>query len=346
MGHKMKLLVLLSILSLFLFSCSPAPSPMVAFSGNTMGTVYNVKYVNIEDANSQLDPIKMQKDIDTLLIEINQLMSTYITDSELSLLNKTQAGVAFSISPQTQYVLEEAIRLQQLSKGMLDITIGPIVNLWGFGPNARPDIVPSPERLRDTMAYVGIDKFTLSNQQVTKAHKDVYIDLSTIAKGYGVDAIAELLQSNGITNYLVDIGGEMRVAGKKQNGVDWMIAIEKPVTNERSAQKILVIGDNAIATSGDYRNYFEENGVRYSHLIDPKTGFPIHHNLVSVSVVSAKSIEADGLATALIVMGPEDGIKLAEENNIAAFFIIKEGDEFVEYQTQAFTNTVEVKQFN
>ena len=338
--------ILILLACLCLFSCNRASEPMVSFSGSTMGTVYNVKYVNKAQASAKLSPQDMQKEVEALLVEINQLMSTYIPDSELSLLNQAEAGLSFPISAETKYVIQEAIKLHTLSNGMLDITIGPLVNLWGFGPENRPDVVPTDRQLQDTMNFVGIDKFVLSDNRVNKRHDKVYIDLSTIAKGYGVDAIAELLTSQGVSNYLVDIGGEMRVAGSKLNQEDWLIAIEKPVTGARSVQKILSIGDNAIATSGDYSNYFEESGVRYSHLINPKTGFPIQHNLVSVSVVASKSIEADGLATALIVMGAKDGIAMAEQNDIAALFITKEGDEFVEYQTPAFEQRVTIKEFN
>lgn len=338
----MKHLIFLFILPIFLWSCSPALQPMVSLTGKTMGTTYNVKYVNTGDSSTSLPPQQMQQLIDELLLSINQLMSTYIPDSELSLLNKAAANVPFPISPETEYVLKEALRLNELSLGMLDITVGPLVNLWGFGPSQRPNKMPSEKQLQETLAYVGLDQFSLVDKAVIKHHPNVYIDLSTIAKGYAVDEIARLLATQGLSNYLVEIGGEMRLAGTKMNQENWLVAIEKPLTGERAVQRIVSIGDNAIATSGDYRNYFEENGVRYSHLINPKTGYPIQHNLVAVTVVASESIEADGLATALIVMGSELGIKLAEDRAIAALFIIKEGDQFTEYQSSAFKLLVEV----
>lgn len=338
----MKNIVTTILLCVLLLSCSSPETPLISLSGKTMGTTYSVKYVNSDGATTSLSPKQVQDKIELLLANINQLMSTYIPDSELSMLNKVQAGVSFPISAETEFVLREALKLNRLSQGMLDITIGPIVNLWGFGPTKRPNKIPSQTLLDETLAYVGVNQFTLTNSEVVKHHQNVYIDLSTIAKGYAVDRIADLLMQNSLSNYLVEIGGEMRVAGTKANQEKWIIAIEKPISGERAIQQIISIGDNAIATSGDYRNYYEENGVRYSHLINPKTAYPIQHNLVAVTVVSPTSIAADGLATALIIMGSEQGIKLAESQSIAALFITKVGNEFVEYQTKSFKNQVEV----
>jgi thiamine biosynthesis lipoprotein len=325
-----------------LWSCGERKPPIVSLKGATMGTTYNIKYINVDSASTTLTSAQMQTQIDNLLVDINLLMSTYIPDSELSRLNASSANVAFPISPETEYVIQEALKLNRLSDGILDITVGPLVNLWGFGPNKRPNKMPSDDRLAEIRSYVGIDKFSLENSTITKTNANVYLDLSTIAKGYAVDEIAKLLSSQGLANYLVEIGGEMRLAGTKINQEKWLVAIEKPKVGARSLQQIISIGDNAIATSGDYRNYFEEEGVRYSHLINPKTGYPIKHNLVAVTVVAPQCIEADGLATALIVMGAERGIKLAEDNNIAALFITKEGEQFVEYQSTEFVSLVEV----
>ena len=325
---------------LALSACAEKPLPLVSLAGKTMGTTYSVKYV--AGPQQALTSEQMQTEIDSLLVNINQLMSTYIPDSELSLLNQAPAHTPIQLSPETSHVLEEAIRLHKLSQGMLDVTVGPLVNLWGFGPDAKPDITPTKEQLQAIRPFVGIDKFTYQNNQIIKLNDKVYIDLSTVAKGYAVDRIAEFLSSNGINHYLVEIGGEMRVAGTKPNAENWYIAIEKPISGERAIQRIITIGDNAIASSGDYRNYYEENGIRYSHLIDPKTGWPIQHKLVAVTVIAKTSLEADGLATALIVMGAENGIALAEENDIAALFITKKDGEFIEYQSTQFQQQVTV----
>ncbi|MDT0596552.1 FAD:protein FMN transferase [Glaciecola petra] len=331
---------------LLLSSCDNADktAKLVTLNGLTMGTTYEVKYVEPVGSQAQFGSMQLHSKIDELLININQLMSTYIADSELSLLNQAPADITFPISEQTNYVIQEAQKLNVLSEGMLDITVGPLVNLWGFGPSAKPEKVPTSEQLSKVSQFVGIDKFRLENRGVTKSHENVYIDLSTIAKGYGVDAIAELLESFGINNYLVEIGGELRVSGYKSVGQDWLIAIEKPISDKRAVQRIISIGDGALASSGDYRRYYEEDGIRYSHLIDPKTGYPIQHKLVAVTVVSDKSIHADGLATALIVMGKEKGMELANKEGIAALFITKEMNEFVEYQSEVYASRVKTIQ--
>ena len=329
---------LFPFLLLFITSCSQNQAVEIAISGKTMGTTYNVKLVQAKD--QVIDIRALQSEIDAALVQVNALMSTYDSSSELSQLNRADAGQAFAISAQTELVLTEAIRLHTLSQGSLDVTVGPLVNLWGFGPDKRPEIIPSQQQLNEISDYIGIDKFQLSAGVVTKLHPKVYIDLSTIAKGYGVDVVADIIEQQMIGNYLVEIGGEMRVAGIKHNGKDWRIAIEKPVTGERAVQKIISIGNNAVATSGDYRNYFEQDGVRYSHLIEPTTGMPITHNLVSVTVVHPSSMTADGLATALNVMGTEKAKAAALRHNLAVFMIMKEGDAFVEYASPAFIKDI------
>ncbi|WP_431307760.1 FAD:protein FMN transferase [Agaribacter marinus] len=323
-----------------LVACTSNTPKYYVVSGPTMGTTYNIKFMLSETSAERTSPHELRNDVDDLLVDINNLMSTYISESELSKLNDAPAGVPFRISAETQYVLSEAIKIGQLSNGMLDVTVGPVVNLWGFGPTKRPDKVPSQEKLNMIAPYVGLDKFKINNGNVVKSHPEVYIDLSTIAKGYAVDRVAELIESKGIRNYLVEIGGEMRVSGKKAGEKDWLIAVEKPVTNERAIQRVFSIGDNAVATSGDYRNYYEHDGIRYSHLIDPNTFSPIQHKVVSVTVVDKLSLRADGWSTALIVMGMEKGFALAEELELAALFIVKDGDEFIEYPTSKFTERV------
>lgn len=335
---------LLLILSILMLSACTEPSHKIqALTGKTMGTTYNIKIVQ-ENSASAVDISKLQVEIDQRLLDINQLMSTYIPDSELSLLNKAPANTPFLISAQTATVIREAMRIGQLSDGALDITVGPLVNLWGFGPNQRPDMVPTADQIDSVRAVVGLDKFVINGNTIIKQDDSVYLDLSTIAKGYAVDELASMLSNRGIDNYLVEIGGEMRASGNKPGDQDWLVAIEKPITSERTVQRIVALGNNAIATSGDYRNYFEEDGIRFSHLIDPKTAAPIDHNLVAVSVIAPSCIEADGLATALIVMGAKKGKVLAEQAQISALFITKEGNEFVEYRSTSFERLVKVVQ--
>lgn len=323
--------LILLFLPFLIWSCSNAPSE-VHLTGPTMGTSYNVKFWS----ESEVDAAALQTKIDLELARVNKLMSTYDPKSELSLFNQSDSVEVYPLSADTLKVMKEAIRIGGLSNGYLDITVGPLVNLWGFGPQAKPEKVPDQQTIDRAKRKTGLDKLRVLDGGVQKSHTNMYVDLSTIAKGFGVDQVAEIVEQAGISNYLVEIGGEMRVAGLKATGVQWRIAIEKPVTQERVAQKVIQIGNNAIATSGDYRNYYEENGKRYSHLIDPKTGYPIQHNLVSVTVIHPSSMVADGFATALNVMGKETGLQMALQNNLAVMLITKENGEFKEYTTPEF----------
>ncbi len=305
----------------------------VLLNGRTMGTTYNVKVVSTPKIITE---IQLQEKIDQLLRQVNQEMSTYIPTSELSLFNKNPSTEPIEISVGLQSVMAESIRLGQLSNGKLDITVGPLVNLWGFGPEQRPETVPSDELLSTTRKRVGLQHLTLQGNQLRKAIPDLYVDLSTTAKGYGVDKVAELIEANGFENYLVEIGGEMRLKGFKASGELWHVAIEKPISEQRSVQQIIVPKDNAVATSGDYRNYFEADGMRFSHIIDPDTGKPINHKLVSVTVIHPSSMTADGLSTTLMVMGEEAAFKFATDNDIAAYIISKTDDGYKEQVTEKF----------
>ena len=265
--------------------------------GKTMGTTYNIKLIG-----ENLDVVTLQQGIDQQLKQLNQEMSTYITDSELSKFNQSTSMEGVEISAGLSRVVKEAIRLGKLSHGALDVTVGPLVNLWGFGPEYRPETVPSDEVLAATKARVGLDKLVFEEGKLSKTIPNLYVDLSTIAKGYGVDLVAEFIEANGINNYLVEIGGEMRLKGFKHTGELWHVAIEKPLSTERAVHQLIIPKDNAVATSGDYRIYFEADGQRFSHIIDPETGKPISHKLVSVTVIHPSSMTADGLSTAMMVM--------------------------------------------
>lgn len=307
-------------------------------TGYTMGPiVYTVKLVASEE---QVKESNLAKQVDDLLIKINAQMSTYDKYSELSKFNQYQGSEPRQTSKELAQVLGESIRLAQLTDGTLDVTVGPLVNLWSFGPENRTEQVPSKDLIAQTKQHIGIEKITLDSGMLSKSDPKVYVDLSAIAKGFAVDKVAELLEANGYHNYLVDIGGEMRLQGIKTNGEQWRIAVEKPISGERTVQKVIIPGDNAVATSGDYRNYFEENGIRYSHTIDPQSGWPISHKLVSVTVVHPSSMTADGLATAIEVMGPEKGFEFAKANQLAVYLISKSESGFTEYSTDQFKQLI------
>ena len=329
--------LVLSLLAIMLTACFPAKDPLgkqeFHLQGRTMGTTYNIKVVGQE---GEYDLSALQQSIDKALVQVNDEMSTYQKDSELSLFNQSTGEQPVSVSSGLRQVVAEAIRLGEMTNGMLDITVGPLVNLWGFGPDFHPERVPTAEEQMNARARIGLDKVVLSTEGLSKTQSDIYIDLSTIAKGWGVDVVATLLEEKGINHYLVEIGGEMRLKGFKSDGTLWHIAVEKPITNERSVHQIIVPKDNAVATSGDYRNYIEVEGKRYSHIINPATGMPIDHRLVSVTVIHPSSMTADGLSTSIMVMGPEQGLAFAKEHELAVMMIVKTDDGFEEINTVKF----------
>lgn len=316
----------------FFVSCSHAPQ-QIAVSGETMGTTYNIRYVS---ANPRHEPEAIKERVDAVLEQINSQMSTYDPNSELSRFNQRQTTEPVVVSRSLETVVRRALEIAEETDGLLDVTVGPLVNLWSFGPQLRPEVIPTAEELANAQAATGYQHLSVENHQLQKNIPELYVDLSTIAKGYGVDRVARLLEQMEIQNYLVEIGGEMRMKGVKPGDKPWRIAIEKPDNTQRAAQRILEPGNSAIATSGDYRNYFEEDGVRYSHIIDPRTGKPIQHNLVSVTVLAETCMDADAYATALTVMGPEQALAFAEKKGLAVLLIVRENGDFKEYTSTAF----------
>lgn len=314
----------------------PAEDRLIWLTGETMGTGYSVKIVALPVS---IDPAVLDRDIAKLLSEVNDLMSTYQADSELSRFNRNRSTDWIAVSAELVEVLEEAEKISRLSGGAFDVTVGPLVNLWGFGPSWDTDKIPPAQAVGAERERVNFKRLQIRRTPpaLRKERGDIYVDLSAIAKGYGVDRIADFLEARGIRNYLVDIGGEERIKGHGPRGGPWRIAIEQPLAGKREVQRIFELDSHGVATSGDYRNYFERDGKRYSHSIDPRTGRPITHKLASVTVVSATAMRADALATALLVLGPEEGFRLAEREQIAALFMIKTLKGFMEKSTASFT---------
>ncbi|GAA5214332.1 FAD:protein FMN transferase [Corallincola platygyrae] len=322
-------------LAFFISGCNPEPNAKdaIRLTGSTMGTFYHITLVS----EQPVDPVSLQAKIDQRLELVNDQMSTYRPDSEISQFNRQASTDPYTVSVETAAVFQEALRLGALTHGALDVTVGPLVNLWGFGPQARPEEIPTDKEIAQAKSLTGFQRLhVVSDTQVQKELPNLYVDLSSIAKGHGVDAVAELLEVEGINNYLVEIGGELRTRGVNAHGMPWRIAVEKPDTQERAVQRIIQPGAHAVATSGDYRNYFEDNGVRYSHTIDPQTGAPINHRLVSVTVVAESCMTADGLATALMVMGPEESRDFAELHKLPVLMIVKTDEGFMEYTSPQF----------
>ncbi len=319
---------------LFLTFCNETPkSQLVAISGRTMGTIYSIKYIN----NSEKDVEEVKADITRLLKTVNSQMSTYISSSELSKFNSLRDTSWFPVSYDLAFVFIKSLEICKLSNGALDITVGPIVNLWGFGPDNKPTAIPSDSAINQALKSVGWHNIevSLDPPRVKKKLPEIYCDLSSTAKGFGVDKVSGYLSSLGIDNYLVEIGGELRANGKKSNGEKWRVGIAKPDYNS-TVQEIITLSNSAMATSGDYWNYFEENGKRYSHTIDPTTGRPITHKLASITVIAETCLIADALATAIDVMGDKKGYQFALDNNLPAYFIIRKNEDFIVNYTDNF----------
>ncbi len=292
-----------------------------------MGTTFTVKIAGPEQAADRL--AKIESAIQDELNAVDSKMSTYRDDSELSRFNDTTATEPFAVSPETFEVFRHAQQISAETAGAFDITVGPLVNLWGFGPGGRaawasPASVPSPEEIERIKLQIGWDKIKLDEAAVTvsKLAPELSCDLSAIAKGYAVDRVSDALSQLGINEHMVEIGGEIRARGKNVQGSVWRIGIESPQDGASAIQRLLPIENAALATSGDYRNFFESEGVRYSHTIDTHTGMPVRHHLASISVVDNLCVRADGYATALMVMGETAGYRFATENELPAFFLI------------------------
>ena len=301
-----------------------APARSVKLAGNTMGTTWQIKIADALLSHAQREALTGA--VETHLAEINDTMSTYIESSELSRFNKNPSTSPVPVSAQLFEVIQLAHTVSETSGGAFDVTVGPLVNAWGFGP--QKENLPSASRLKELRARVGYRMLSLNPAApaLTKARGDLYVDLSAIAKGYAVDQLSALLHQRGFPNHMVEIGGELRVSGVNTTRGPWRLAIERPSTDARNIQEVIALSSGALATSGDYRNYIEREGKRYSHTIDPRIGAPVSHHLASVSVIATDCARADAYATALNVLGEKEGYDLAVAQNIAAFFIIREPD--------------------
>ncbi len=329
------------VIACLISACSPLKN--MTLTGATMGTIWTVKVI---DVSTQVNEENMQTGIQSIVDLVNKRMSTYQPDSELSRFNREDSGVWFNISKDTWSVIRQGLSTSQLSSGSFDMTVGPLVNLWGFGPDASMNNLPAPDDIAEALSRVGYEALKLSDGEPYEVLKEsnIYLDLSAIAKGFAVDQVADYLEDLGVNNYMVEIGGELRLKGYNKRGTGWRIAVESPLLNQRMVQRTLLTGDMAIATSGDYRNYFEAGDVRYSHTIDPVSGYPISHNLASVTVVTPKAMVADSLATAFMVMGAAPSLALAQRENIAVLFIVKGQVRFEELYSDALKPFLEEPQ--
>lgn len=305
------------------------------FSGPVMGTGYRIDAVGVP---ASVDREDLKTDVVGAMELVNRQMSTYLQDSELSRFNRYEGVDWFPVSPDLVRVVDAARRVSEWSGGAFDVTVGPLVNLWGFGPARDDYMVPRVTDIDREKQRVDYRQLATryNPPALRKLRSDLYVDLSAIAKGYAVDRVCDALRRWGVHAYLVDIGGDLRMAGHSERGEPWSIAVEKPAPGERSVQELLHLTNRALATSGDYRNYYERDGKRYSHTIDPRTGRPIEHRLASVSVAAASAMEADALATAMMVLGPEQAHALAQRLHTGVYMVIRQEDGFQVQYTREF----------
>lgn len=285
----------------------------VVFSGNTMGTSYRVVYLDESGRD-------FQSGIDSLLLVFNQSLSTYIPDSEISRFNNGDSLVYES--PFFYPVLKSSNEIFELTDGAFDPTVGPLVNLWGFGPGG-PQLKDSVN-IDQLVKLIGFNNIIYDQTSVKKKIPGIKLDFSANAKGYGVDLIAHFLHSKGIENYLVEIGGELVAKGVNEKGEIWKVGVSRPEEqgNADELYSIIALDNSAMATSGNYRNYYELDGLKVSHTIDPATGRPVRHGLLSATVVAQDCMTADALATALMVMGTEKAIQLQQKQGDFEIFLI------------------------
>ena len=335
------------LLAISLASCTPPPRTET-LSGQTMGTTYSIRIVRATLTARELQAL--QESIDSTLDEVNRQMSTYRPDSEISRFNQAQARTSIAISADFGHVVRRALELAEATGGAFDPTVGALVNLWGFGPDGRISRSPAPEEVDAVRGTVGYRHLSLENgNRLSKEIDGLKLDLGAIAKGFGVDQVAALLRKNNLRDFIVEIGGETLAEGTNAQGEPWRVGVLRPDFTGSELQGVArLTGGKAIATSGNYRNFFrDENGVLQAHIIDPRTAAPAQRAVASVSVWAHDCLTADGLATALVVLGPEEGLNLLQSRfpGVEALFILSRAEnQFEELSTPGFSAALHYEQ--
>lgn len=312
-------------MALMLAACKPEPVTL-QIEGETMGTTYHVVAM---DRDARLKPDEVKTAIETVLARVNMQMSNWDPNSEVSRFDARQDTAPVEISPELARVMAAAAEVHRLSGGQFDVTLGPLIELWGFGVRTPETPHPSDTSIAEAMTLVGQDKVLVLDAEsspptLAKTVPGAKVYLAAIAKGYGVDVVGEALHDMGLSDYMVEIGGELVTAGANPEGQPWKIGIERPDGGRRNVQEVVSLSGLGMATSGDYRNYFEQDGVRYSHIIDADTGRPVTHSTASVTVLADSSMMADAWATALLALGQERGLPIAEAQGLAVLFIARD----------------------
>ncbi len=330
----MRTLLLIITIGLILIISSCKKAEFASFNGLAQGTTYSIVY----ESSKNHSPDSLQYEVEKILHNFDMSLSLYIDSSVLSRVNRNED---VTVDTFFEEVFRKSAVISEMTDGAFDVTVGPLVRAWGFGPDDKRTF--SEQKLDSLMNLVGMDKVSLSNGKVVKADKGINLDFNAIAQGYSVDVVSSYFNDLGIENYLVEIGGEVRARGTK-NGNMWRIGIDKPEDNNfipgQTLEAIIKISDKSLATSGNYRRFYVEDGIKYSHTIDPKTGHPAKNRLLSSTIIADDCATADGIATACMVMGHEKSIEFIQANPQFEAFFVFSGDDG-NYQTWISENLKE-----
>ncbi len=327
------------VFALILCGCdnsSPRGEQQTVLEGKTMGTSWRVSTPATTPEQAKILTTKIQ----AMLDGDDQLLSTWKPDSALMRFNLATSPEPWPVSEAMADIVTVALRVGAKTDGAMDITVGPLVNLWGFGPDKQPVKTPTQADIDAAKARTGLQHLKVINQAdrqyLQKDLPDLFVDLSTVGEGYAADHLAQLMEREGIARYLVSVGGALVSRGMNAQGAPWRVAIQKPTDQENAVQAVVDINGHGISTSGSYRNYYELDGKRISHVIDPKTGRPIEHKLVSVTVIAPTALEADAWDTGLMVLGKEKAQAVVQREGLAVYMISREGDRFTTWMSPQF----------
>lgn len=320
---------------LLLTACNQGPT-LERLGGPTMGSSYSIQYVREPGGPA---PAQVQAAVEAILSDIDQHYSTYRGDSVVSLFNQLPANQCLALPPDMLELVALGQQLAEQSEGAFDLTVEPLLDLWGFGPQARHEQVPDPQTLAQVRLRVGYQHLHVKGQSLCK-DAPVQLDFNSIAAGHAVDLIAARLQAMGVASFVAEATGELKAVGRKPDGSPWRIALELPRENRQIARQIIPVNGLSVSTSGDYRHYFEQNGRRYSHTFDARLGRPVEHDLAAVTVLSASALQADGYSTLLLILGPERGWDFAVAHGLAAVLVTRAEGGFVSRATPAFERAV------
>ncbi len=322
------------VMPLAFAACKPLLNE-IKVSGQTMGTTYNVAAL---DATGLLDEAQVKAAIEGALTRVNQQMSNWDSASEISIFNAQAGTEAVTVSQDLAKVMQAAEAVHVASDGRFDTTIGPLIELWGFGaPGASK--MPSDSQIETAFGRAGhANTLRVGQNSLQKTQSGAQVYLAAIGKGFGADEIGSALEELGLTDYMVEIGGDLYASGRNRDGLPWQIGIETPAALSGGVMDVVGVSGLGLASSGDYRNYFERDGARYSHVIDPATGRPITHKTASATVLAENSMMADAWATAMLTLGRERGLEIAEEHDVAVLFIERDSDAVdLQFKTAAST---------